>query len=156
MFLLYLFHLHKIQILSQNHPIIHFRLIYIILLSIFLLLNLNQDILSQRITKLLMLDPEIKTYYNTNTDNMLLMMFYRIPKERVYRKLIKYRYLYMWPMRFFNFFNTKCLTLKYFSSFSFKFHFRLFRLISHFSRLRSTHLIFKFFSHLINSLRFFR
>ena len=55
--------------------------------------NLNKDILSQRITKLLMLDPEVKTYYNTNTDNMLLMMFYRIPKERVYRKLIKYRYL---------------------------------------------------------------
>jgi hypothetical protein len=40
-----------------------------------------------------MLDPEIKTYYNENTDNMLLMMYYRIPKERVYRKLIKYRYL---------------------------------------------------------------
>ena len=55
--------------------------------------NLNKDILSQRITKLLMLDPEIKTYYNENTDNMLLMMYYRIPKERVYRKLIKYRYL---------------------------------------------------------------
>ncbi len=55
--------------------------------------NLNQDILTQRIAKLLMLSPEVKTFYNENTDNMLLMLFYNIPKERVFRKYNKYRYL---------------------------------------------------------------
>ena len=55
--------------------------------------NLNQDILTQRIAKLLMLSPEVKTFYNENTDNMLLMLFYNIPKERVFRKYNKSRYL---------------------------------------------------------------
>lgn len=55
--------------------------------------NLTQDIITQRIAKLLLLSPEIKTFYNENTDNMLLMLYYNIPKERVFRKYNKYRYL---------------------------------------------------------------
>ena len=55
--------------------------------------NLTQDIITQRIGKLLLLSPEIKTFYNENTDNMLLMLYYNIPKERVFRKYNKYRYL---------------------------------------------------------------
>ena len=55
--------------------------------------NLTQDILTQRIAKLLMLSPEVKTFYNENTDNMLLMLYYNIPKERVFRKFNKSRYL---------------------------------------------------------------
>jgi len=55
--------------------------------------NLTQDIITQRIAKLLLLSPEVKTYYNENTDNMLLMLYYNIPKERVFRKYNKYRYL---------------------------------------------------------------
>ena len=55
--------------------------------------NLNHDILTQRISKLLLFSPEIKTFYNENTDNMLLMLYYNIPKERVTRKYNKYRYL---------------------------------------------------------------
>ena len=55
--------------------------------------NLSHDILTQRISKLLLYSPEIKTFYNENTDNMLLMLYYRIPKERVFRKYNKYRYL---------------------------------------------------------------
>ena len=55
--------------------------------------NLSHDILTQRISKLLLYSPEIKTFYNENTDNMLLMLYYNIPKERVFRKYNKYRYL---------------------------------------------------------------
>ena len=55
--------------------------------------NLTQDIITQRIAKLLLLSPEVKTFYNENTDNMLLMLYYNIPKERVFRKYNKYRYL---------------------------------------------------------------
>ena len=55
--------------------------------------NLCQDIITQRIAKLLLLSPEVKTFYNENTDNMLLMLYYNIPKERVFRKYNKYRYL---------------------------------------------------------------
>ena len=55
--------------------------------------NLSHDILTQKIAKLLLLSPEVKTYYNENTDNMLLMLYYNIPKERVFRKYNKYRYL---------------------------------------------------------------
>ena len=55
--------------------------------------NLTQDIITQRIAKLLLLSPEVKTYYNENTDNMLLMLYFNIPKERVFRKYNKYRYL---------------------------------------------------------------
>ena len=55
--------------------------------------NLNKDILCQKITRLLMLNPEVKTVYNESTDNMLLMLYYQCPKERVYRKLNKYKYL---------------------------------------------------------------
>jgi len=55
--------------------------------------NLSHDILTQRISKLLLFSPEVKTLYNENTDNMLLMLYYNIPKERVFRKYNKYRYL---------------------------------------------------------------
>ena len=55
--------------------------------------NLSHDILTQRISKLLLYSPEVKTFYNENTDNMLLMLYYNIPKERVFRKYNKYRYL---------------------------------------------------------------
>ena len=55
--------------------------------------NLSHDILTQRIAKLLLYSPEVKTFYNENTDNMLLMLYYHIPKERVFRKYNKYRYL---------------------------------------------------------------
>ena len=55
--------------------------------------NLSQDIITQRISKLLLLSPEVKTFYNEHTDNMLLMLYYNIPKERVFRKYNKYRYL---------------------------------------------------------------
>ena len=55
--------------------------------------NLSHDILTQRISKLLLYSPEIKTFYNENTDNILLMLYYNIPKERVFRKYNKYRYL---------------------------------------------------------------
>ena len=55
--------------------------------------HFNNDILIQRISKLLLFSPEIKTFYNQNNDNTLLMIYYRKPTEKIFRKMNKYRYL---------------------------------------------------------------
>ena len=54
---------------------------------------LDTNLLAQTLNQSLLYDQETLIHYNDRDDNLLFSSYYRCPKERIYRKVSKYRYL---------------------------------------------------------------